>query len=107
MRPAHTIESLLAKTTKNGECMEFTGAKNHLGYGYVGYKGKVMKAHRLAFLLANGPLSDDILVLHRCDNPACINPQHLFLGTHHDNTVDMVKKGRHSRCGGRKSKINN
>lgn len=106
MRPAHTIKSLLSRTKRNGECLEFSGAKSSIGYGYVGYKGKVFKAHRLAYLLQHGALSEDVLVLHRCDNRACINPNHLFLGTHHDNAVDMVAKGRHSRCGGRKSKIN-
>lgn len=106
MRPAHTKESLLKKTVQVNDCLVFTGSKNHLGYGYIGYKGKVVKAHRLSYLLHKGELLDELLVLHSCDNPSCINPEHLFIGTHHDNTIDMVKKGRHSRCGGRKPKNN-
>lgn len=101
----HNKESLLQLTIVKNECLIFTGPKNHLGYGCIGYKGKVVKAHRLSFLFHYGHLPNDLLVLHKCDNPACINPDHLFLGTHYDNTMDMIKKGRHSRCGGRKPKM--
>lgn len=52
-------------------------------------------AHRLAWVQAYGPIPDGLSVLHTCDTRACVNPEHLFLGTHKDNTLDMVAKGRH------------
>jgi hypothetical protein len=90
----HTLESLLKKTVLNGTCKEFIGARNHLGYGKVGFHGKVMHAHRLAYKLFYGEIPKGKLVCHKCDNPSCVNPDHLFLGTHKDNTQDMIDKGR-------------
>jgi hypothetical protein len=94
MRPAHTIDTLLSKTKQNGDCLEFTGALSDLGYGKVGYKGKVYMAHRLAYQLKNGGIPTGAVICHKCDNPACINPEHLFVGTHKDNIQDMIQKGR-------------
>ena len=54
-----------------------------------------MNAHRMSWELVNGTIPSDLLVLHRCDNRKCVNPEHLFLGTQQDNVVDMVKKKRH------------
>jgi hypothetical protein len=63
-------------------------------YGRASVNGKKIPAHRVAFALANGAIPDGLYVLHRCDNPPCCNPAHLFLGTYKDNIDDMDAKGR-------------
>jgi hypothetical protein len=75
-------------------CHIWTGAKNDKGYGRFGVNGKNRFAHRVAWEIAFGPIPDRQLVLHRCDNPNCVNPGHFFLGTQADNNADMDRKGR-------------
>lgn len=77
-----------------GECWEWTGRRSGSGYGTVVVFKKQQVAHRVAWGLANGPIPDGMLVCHRCDNPVCVRPDHLFLGTHLDNMRDMWAKGR-------------
>lgn len=76
------------------ECWEWTAARHPSGYGTFYFNGKWSRAHRTAWELANGPIPEGLLVLHRCDNPPCVNPRHLWLGTDADNTRDMIAKGR-------------
>lgn len=64
------------------------------GYGLFRYNGKQEKSHRIAWELSCGHIPEGMLVLNRCDNPICVNPNHLFLGTHQDNMTDMASKGR-------------
>jgi hypothetical protein len=71
------------------------GDHNDDGYGRVHIpKGKPVPAHRFSYELVNGPIPDGLRVLHHCDNPPCVNPVHLFVGTQADNGRDMVAKGR-------------
>ncbi len=78
----------------NPDCTEFPGCKDNNGYGLKRKKGKLYKAHRLAWIEAYGEIPKTLFVCHKCDNPACINLDHLFLGTNSDNMKDMYSKGR-------------
>lgn len=69
-------------------------------YGGFSLAGKYVSAHRFAWEITNGPIPSGLDVLHRCDNPPCCNPAHLFLGTQADNNRDMVRKGRHVSLSG-------
>lgn len=84
----------------NGDCLEWASSKNHNGYGRFGLNNKVIRAHRMSWILAHGEIPGGLLVLHRCDNRSCVNPNHLFLGTAKDNTHDCMKKGRHMNMTG-------
>lgn len=79
------------------ECWEWTASTNEKGYGIIG-RGRrgegTVKAHRLSYELANGKIDDNMVICHSCDNPKCVNPNHLFLGTNGDNVADMVNKNR-------------
>jgi hypothetical protein len=78
-----------------GGCWEWTGATVPGGYGRLrGDDARSTLAHRAAWLWANGPFPDGLKVCHRCDNPPCCNPEHLFLGTQLENMRDCVAKGR-------------
>ena len=77
-----------------GDCLVWTASRNRDGYGHRYWEGRVQLAHRVAWQKANGPIPDGLQVLHRCDNPPCVNPAHLWLGTPKDNAIDRDRKGR-------------
>lgn len=81
-------------TMENG-CWEWMGRKDKDGYGRFSY-GKSMGAHRAAWLLFVDLIPAGMCICHRCDNPSCVNPEHLFLGTVSDNMIDRSRKQRHS-----------
>jgi len=91
------MKRFLDKMQKAKGCWEWQAAKDKQGYGKFSYKGKDMLAHRASWMIYNGKIPDGICVLHKCDNPSCVNPKHLFLGTRKDNAKDMLNKGRSVR----------
>ena len=84
--------------TDLGPCEEWQKYRDKAGYGHRSFKGKHMLSHRVAWILANGEIPEGMCVLHKCDNPPCCNPNHLFLGTLNDNIQDCYSKGRISRA---------
>lgn len=97
-RPNSTPLALLCSHVLVGDgCWEWQGYRNRSGYGAVrvgGRGGKLWLAHRLSYSVLVGPIVDNLHVLHRCDNPRCVRPDHLFLGTNEDNVADRIAKGR-------------
>lgn len=80
------------------DCWLWIGSRTKKGYGsYYAGNRRVEHAHRVAYKLAYGDYDPNLHVLHRCDNPPCVNPKHLFLGTNYDNVMDRVRKNRGSR----------
>lgn len=75
-------------------CWEWTGLLGSSGYGHIKAFGKFVGVHRLSFELYNGPIPAGAEIRHRCDNPVCINPDHLEIGSHLQNMRDMIDRGR-------------
>lgn len=81
-------------------CWLWTAKKWKDGYGYFMKEGKAQAAHRYMYALYKGNFDKNLHVLHTCDNPSCVNPEHLWLGTQKDNMQDMHKKGRGRKYNG-------
>jgi hypothetical protein len=99
LAPFRPIADALWLHASNGDgCWEWQRGKDSFGYGYVFVSPQrgMVRVARWVFELLNGPIPPDMVVMHICDNPPCIRPEHLRLGTQADNVADMYAKGRHS-----------
>lgn len=97
MNPLATPESKFVSQIQRGsvtQCWEWTGTKDAQGYGHCAALGGETLAHRAAFKLRTGITPGKLFVCHKCDNPPCCNPDHLFIGTAGDNIRDSIRKGR-------------
>jgi len=95
------VERFWSKVDKSGgpdACWNWTAYKGRKGYGRIGWGGPGLPklSHRVAYEIAFGEFPEEQQVLHRCDNPSCVNPSHLFLGTNRDNVNDRQRKGRNN-----------
>lgn len=98
------VEKFWARVRKTPGCWEWAAGTTHtpcgMAYGSVRFRGKMWKAHRVAYTLTNGEIPGGLVVRHKCDNGICVNPDHLELGTQRDNVLDRYKRGRQNHVRG-------
>ena len=89
-------ELVIITSLETDDCIDWTYAKTRDGYGQVRYRGATRRAHKVSYCMSNGIGYEDVkgVVMHSCDNPCCVNPRHLTVGTQHENIIDCVSKGR-------------
>ncbi len=86
--------------TDSSVCWDWQASKNKQGYGRFSVDNKLMYAHRFSYTIHNGEIPENLFVMHTCDNPSCVNPRHLKVGTHQDNMDDKCAKNRQARMFG-------
>lgn len=87
-------ERFYSKVSVSDGCWEWIGSINGCGYGSIKHQGKTLGSHRVSYELHKGEIPAGMHVMHKCDNPSCVNPDHLLIGTHADNMRDMYLKNR-------------
>ena len=97
-----SIDRFWSQVRKTPGCWPWTGYRDRHGYGKINVNGKTWFAHRFAMTLAGHNIAG-LLVCHHCDNPPCVNPDHLFVGTQQDNMIDRNNKGRANMPAGEKA----
>ena len=102
-----TLKRFTDKIQKTDTCWIWNGTRQTKGYGQLWYNGKLHSAHRISYAIYNGGIEPDKVVMHTCDNPNCVNPEHLKLGTQSDNMQDAKKKNRAFNIPPRKGEENN
>lgn len=90
------------KVGQNG-CWLWTGYLNQDGYGRIWIETRMVMAHRVAYAITNSDVPENLSVCHSCDNPGCVNPEHLWLGSHLENMTDMYQKKRRKAASGKKN----
>ena len=94
MRWQPPFKRLMRKVKKTDSCWLWCGSKDKDGYGYFHHYGRRMSTHRFEWQHHYSTLDPTLSVCHTCDNPSCVNPEHLWQGTHQQNVTDMMQKGR-------------
>jgi hypothetical protein len=107
VNPSKTIDQKFfddrSIVNKDTGCIEWSRATSFIGYGVVKHKQKQWQAHRFSWTFHFGKIPNGKIICHKCDNRKCINPDHLFIGVHKDNSQDMISKGRNVPARGERS----
>lgn len=94
--PQKDVDRFWAKVNKTDDCWNWTACTNIDGYGVFQFEHCGYRANRFAWVLSYGDIPEGMFICHKCDNPQCVNPSHLFLGTPRDNARDMYRKKRNT-----------
>lgn len=105
-RTQEIYSRLINNTAIVNGCYEWKGSRNKDGYGQASVNGRRVLAHRAIWSLIHGQIPEKMYICHKCDNPPCINPEHLFLGTPSDNQKDSYRKGRNCQKGANRGEKN-